>query len=171
MTTNIYDKHFPQDINYNDDWHASMPIPDLQGHEDLKEIKKELESKWIWTNENIISKAQLPAFILEFSWQTAIPLKTIIAWIKNNDSLDPPVQVMAIRYWQNWLYYNQFNKEELQELEQMYHPYPIILDPQEEVQKLLNIQNISDKSAYTPQDDNDDNEENEDTSQLTEHSF
>ena len=171
MTTSIYDKHFPQDINYNDDWHASMPIPDMQGHEDLDEIKKELESTWIWTNENIIGEAQLPAFILEFSWQTAIPLKTIIAWIKNNDSLDPPVQVMAIRYWQNWLYYNQFNKDELQELEQMYHPYPIILDPQEEVQKLLNIQNISDKSAYTPHDDNEDNEENDDTSQLTEHSY
>jgi len=50
------------------------------------------------------------------------------------------------------MYYTQFSDEELPELEQNVHPYPIILNLREEKTNLLNLDHILTQSCIQPVD-------------------
>jgi len=147
LACNTQAAHIPQ-IDPTGPWSPTVPIPDVTGREELQYIMDNIKQSWLIHNESILEKS-MAEFLLAFAIQAGIRVQTLLQWIEENSDASEAAQVMIIRHWQNWLYYRQFPIEELPQLEQNVHPYPIILNPEEARLTLLNMEHIA-TQAYTP---------------------
>jgi len=107
-----------------------------------------IELSWLILNKSILEKS-MAEFLLAFTIQAGMTVQTLLQWIEENSDASEAAQVMIICHWQNWLYYRQFPEEELAQLEQNVHPYPILLNPEEADEQLLDMKHIA-TQAYTP---------------------
>lgn len=89
-------------------------------------------------------------FLLHFATQAQLDALAPIEWIEACEQENPAVQVIAVCHWQNLLYYKQFSKDELRQLEQEHHPFPIMPNPIKETENLLSIDHIISTTTHLP---------------------
>jgi len=132
-------------------WTPTVPIPDITGRSELEIIMRKIQSSWP-INHEFILEASIVEFLLAFALHAEIDVESLLKWIENCEDTSESAQVLIIRHWQNWMYYTQFSEEELPELEQNVHLYPIILNIREAKTKLLNLDHILTQSYIQPVD-------------------
>jgi len=130
------------------DWTPTVPIPDVTGRPEPDLIQRKIQGLWLFHHEHILTES-IVKFLLVFSIHAKIAVETLLEWIETNGNTSEAAQVMIIRHWQNWMYYTQFSDEELPQLEQNVHPYPITINLREAQTKLLNLDHILTQS-YQP---------------------